>query len=114
MTSWKNCQLWLRLLKIKGDEAEQVRVFLSANDCMNSVETILNKAATSSKDFTLHDSDHSFRVAERIWEIIPNDTKKILSEYELSLLLLSSYLHDIGMTPEYNKVNNLYLVLTSN
>ncbi|MGD0630941.1 MAG: hypothetical protein ABR987_16560 [Terracidiphilus sp.] len=31
-----------------------------------------------------------------------------LTSFELSLLILSAYLHDIGMTPEFNKVNAHY------
>lgn len=111
MTTWKKTQIWLKLSKIDNDEADKVKAFLSSDFCMDRIEKILNSGSTSPKDFTLHDADHSFRVAERMWEIIPVATQEILSEYELAFLLLSAYLHDIGMTPEYKKVNNHYLCL---
>jgi hypothetical protein len=113
MSNWKTTQIWQRLVKINNDQAEDVRSFLSSKDCLNKIEKILNTGGTSPKDFTLHDGDHSFRVAERMWEIIPTATKKILSEYELALLLLSAYLHDIGMTPEYKMVNNHFVCLNT-
>jgi len=111
--NWNGTQIWERLSKIRNPEAERVKAFLSEQTCMDKISKILDKGATSPKDFTLHDADHSFRVAERMWEIIPPNTKKLLSEYELALLLLSAYLHDIGMTPEYQKVHKHYLILTN-
>ena len=47
-------------------------------------------------------------------EIIPDDVLPQLSTYELALLLLSAYLHDIGMTPEQRKVQTLYTYLLTN
>lgn len=114
MSVWKKTQIWQRLSKIRNDEADKVKAFLLADFCMNRIEQILCTGSTSPKDFTLHDSDHSFRVAERMWELIPVSTQKILSEYELVFLLLSAYLHDIGMTPEYKKVNNHFVCLNTN
>lgn len=71
---------------------------------MADIEIILNDKSTTPKDFTLHDSAHSFRVARRMWDLIPEATKKVLSDYELGFLLLSAYLHDIGMSPNFEKV----------
>lgn len=48
-----------------------------------------------------------------MWNIIPENTKEILSEYELALLLLSAYLHDIGMTPQYDMVHKHFQCLTT-
>ncbi len=108
MSKWDESQIWIKLLKIDSEEAKKVRAFLSAENCLSKIQTILSKSGTASKDFTLHDEDHSFRVAERMRSLIPDNTKEILSEYKLALLLLSAYLHDIGMNPEYNKVQIHY------
>ncbi len=78
---------------------------------MDSIETVLNSGSTSPTDFTLHDGEHGFRVAEKMVEIIPDDVLPQLSEYELALLLLSAYLHDIGMTPKKNRVAAYYQYL---
>jgi hypothetical protein len=81
--------------------------------CMPVIETVLDAGGTAPQDFTLHDAGHSFRVAERMAEIIPADLLTSLSVYELALLLLAAYLHDIGMTPEQRKVRDHYNLLLS-
>jgi len=78
---------------------------------MPQIEKILAVGGTAPLDFTLHDAGHSFRVAERMSQIIPSDVLPELSVYELALLLLSAYLHDIGMTPERRAVEAVYQFL---
>ena len=104
--SWEETKLWAALGIQKGDTAEGVRTFLKQT--MPGIETVLRAGGTSPLDFTLHDSEHSFRVAERMVEIVPADVLENLCDYELALLLLSAYLHDIGMTPERKKVSSHY------
>jgi Histidine kinase-, DNA gyrase B-, and HSP90-like ATPase len=60
---------------------------------------VLSKGGTAPIDFTLHDEEHAFRVAQRIFELMPDTVAQKLGSFELCLLLLSAYLHDIGMTP---------------
>lgn len=50
-------------------------------------------------EFTLHDSDHLFRVLYLMEKITPESTIKNLSSPELMLLILSAFFHDIGMAP---------------
>ena len=89
-----------------------MRNLLNRPPVMPAIELILDQGATTPKDFTLHDSGHSFRVTERMWKLIPDGTKEFLSDYELGMLLLCAYLHDIGMSPEYEKVQRLRSYLT--
>src|SRR5579862_956848 len=95
---WSLTSLWLELSKRHSDDAEAVRAVLTVH--LPVIEKILSVGGTSPVDFTLHDGGHAFRVANRMVEIIPRDVLSQLSIYELALLLLSAYLHDIGMTPE--------------
>jgi hypothetical protein len=44
-------------------------------------------------------------------EVTPTDVLPHLSEIEIALLLLSAYLHDIGMTPERGKVKQVFRFL---
>ncbi|MGN7999477.1 HD domain-containing protein [Sphingomonas sp. 22176] len=74
---------------------------------MPVVETVLRSAAPASLDFTLHDDQHGFRVAETGYELISEGADG-LSAIELSMLLLASYCHDIGMSPRRDKVKNHY------
>ncbi|WP_161601103.1 HD domain-containing protein [Neoaquamicrobium microcysteis] len=73
---------------------------------LRSAQLSLRSASTAPLDFTLHDEGHSFRVAENIFSLIPKDVD--LNAYELALLLLSSYIHDIGMSPSQYIVNLHY------
>jgi hypothetical protein len=98
---WTETHLWQHLIASHSPELPSIRGFL--DQWMPKIERVLN-AGTSPKDFTLHDADHSFRVAQRMAEIVPADVLPELSAYELALLLLSAYLHDIGMTPEQAQV----------
>ncbi|MBF0325369.1 MAG: ATP-binding protein [Alphaproteobacteria bacterium] len=59
-------------------------------------------------DFTLHDSGHAARVAARMWQLMPPATQAGLHPEERALLLLSAYLHDIGMSPNHGLVRSLY------
>jgi len=105
---WKECVLWTVLESRQDSHSEDCRGTLRS--VMPLIQTVLASGGTSPKDFTLHDHGHSFRVAERM-RTIAGDVIDILSAFELSLLLLSAYLHDIGMTPEFKKVHAHYSYL---
>jgi hypothetical protein len=75
---------------------------------MPNIEAVLDKGGTAATDFTLHDAGHSFRVAQKMAEIMPSDVLQKLSTFELALLLLAAYVHDIGMTPEQRRVRDHY------
>ena len=106
---WRQTKIWLSLEERNGPAADSVKTFLK--DVMPDIERVLNQGGTSALDFTLHDSEHSFRVSERMAELVPNDVFPSLGDYELALLLLSAYLHDIGMTPERGIVLSHYRFL---
>src|SRR5690349_8564784 len=78
-----------------GFDASQVSA------CVNAVVTeawpILQQVSRSFPLYTLHDPEHSFRVAENMYRIIPPATFDTLNSVELSILLYSAYFHDIGM-----------------
>ena len=103
---WTQTALWKALEKrasARGNfHASEFLPTLTA--WMRHLEEILRRGGTAPLDFTLHDADHSFRVAERIYQLLTRTTRNNLSDYELALLLLAAYGHDIGMTPERNKV----------
>lgn len=102
VSDWKNCDLWKTLIARTDLHADECKTTL--NRVMPKIQTVLAAGGTSAKDFTLHDEGHSFRVAQRM-VVVAAQTLETLSSFELSLLLLSAYLHDIGMTPEFKKVD---------
>ena len=101
MPSWTETRLWQQLTDSSSPERPNIQGLLQ--QWMPEIEKVLN-AGTAPLDFTLHDKEHSFRVAEWMAKIVPEDVLPKLSAYELALLLLSAYLHDIGMTPEQARV----------
>ena len=110
---WKQTKLFSLLNDRTDEDSNDFKLLLLNPNVMDSIEEILEKGGTTPKNFTLHDADHSFRVAERMWELIPDECRQLLSEYELGFLLLSAYLHDIGMSPEFDKVDRHREYLTS-
>ena len=108
---WNETALWTSLDKRGDKESTSIKALLEI--WMPKIETVLARGGTSPTDFTLHDEEHSFRVAQRMAEIIPADVLPQLCSYELALLLLSAYLHDIGMTPSQRKVILLYNYILS-
>lgn len=114
MNTWESTRLWKKLQQFANEESKKIVSFLEHQ--MPIIEMILKSGGTGPKDFTLHDENHSYRVAEKIVDIIPEDTfSHILNEYEIGLLLLASYLHDIGMTPKLMKIEtHLEYILNGN
>jgi len=102
---WRDCGIWKELQSRDGDHVEECIASLTL--VMPDVQRILASGNTSPNDFTLHDAGHSFRVAQRSLEIVA-DSIQVLSVFDLTLLLLASYLHDIGMTPTLKKVDGHY------
>ena len=105
VSTWKTTELWRLLEAREGAEAAATRHYISS--WLDDVETLLAKSATAPLDFTLHDDEHSFRVAQRMDELIPRDTAAKMSVYELALLLMAAYLHDIGMNPNRGIVRQI-------
>lgn len=103
--NWTDTKLWELLKNSHAKESERVRVTLEAE--MPQIQALLSQGGTSPTDFTLHDSQHSYRVAERMTELTPEGTLPNLSPYELAMLLLAAYLHDIGMAPPQSLTNQL-------
>jgi hypothetical protein len=106
MQDWSDTSIWAELKSRTDQHSEAARQALTNH--MPGIEVVLRQAGTSPSDFTLHDDQHAFRVAERMIELIPGETLLALSGYELALLLFSAYLHDIGMTPQRGRVLGHY------
>jgi hypothetical protein len=102
--NWTGAHLWALLVE-KGAECEALRHYLKS--WLDEVELLLAKGGTAPLNFTLHDDEHSFRVAKRMVELLPDETLGKLSDFELALLLSSAYLHDIGMNPHREIVSRI-------
>lgn len=92
-----------------GFEAAEVSSRVSA--VVQEVWPLLQQVSRSFPLYTLHDPEHSFRVAESMVKMVPKRTLIQLNSIELSVLLYAAYLHDIGMAASQE---NLYGWLKSN
>ncbi|HET8813972.1 MAG TPA: HD domain-containing protein [Solirubrobacterales bacterium] len=99
--TWQTTDLWKTLERREDDEAAKAK--LTVTNILPEVEEILAKGNSTPDTYTLHDEEHSYRVAELIAGIA-GDLLQRLSSYEVAMLLLAAYLHDIGMTPPAGKV----------
>ncbi|HEY7950867.1 MAG TPA: hypothetical protein VID51_08555 [Solirubrobacterales bacterium] len=110
-SSWRSTQLWATLENMHDGSAEALKagIIMSLPD----IEAVLASGDTMPASFTLHDAGHAWRVAERMVEIASPGTLLQLSAYEIAALLLSAYLHDVGMTPPVAKTEGVLTFLLS-
>lgn len=80
-------------------------------DVITLVEQIVDYSVKRTKtiirhmgEFTLHDSEHLFRVLMLMEKIVPHKVIQNLSVPELMLLIASAFLHDTGMAPAEKEV----------
>ncbi|MGB2710107.1 MAG: hypothetical protein WBC33_01215 [Conexibacter sp.] len=99
--SWERTEIWERIVALAGEGGPVAAALRSS---LPDVANVLAHAETAPQSFTLHDAEHSWQVAQRMWELTPPDVRDELSACELGLLLLAAYLHDIGMTPRHGLV----------
>lgn len=97
-TNWAHTRLYEQL----GQQAPSQQAIVGM--VLTKATTVLRSAGTAPIDFTLHDDEHSFRVAKRMAELLPDQPDPTLTTYEAALALLGAYLHDIGMSPQRDRV----------
>lgn len=69
-----------------------------ANIVEKALYPILDKInAREMESFTLHDHNHGLKVAHLMWHILKVERRKSLTPVEIALLILSAFIHDVGM-----------------
>ena len=63
----------------------------------NNVSPILGRISSFFSDYTNHDVSHSDQVLLNLDWIIPKEIINSLNRYEIHIILLACYLHDVGM-----------------
>ena len=61
-------------------------------------------------EFTLHDDTHIFNMLTIIGKLIPQENMRKLSTPDLFMLIVSVFLHDIGMAPDEKHMEFLSVV----
>ncbi len=94
--TWEKTTLWKHLCDRPNSDS---KTKAALEIWLPEIEHVLRAGGTQPLRFTLHDERHAFRVAQCMARLIAEDIPD-LSDYEVAILLLSAYLHDIGMVPE--------------
>ncbi|MGB5988754.1 MAG: ATP-binding protein [Marinifilaceae bacterium] len=76
-------------------------------EIVTHVAPLLERVPENMPEYTLHDPNHSAKVVENMGKFIPSETLNNLNSIELTLLILSGYLHDIGMTCSKDEKENI-------
>ncbi|RKN85969.1 ATP-binding protein [Paenibacillus ginsengarvi] len=84
-----------QLLKVESNTDKLSQTVLKI---VNRVVPILARIPENMPEYTLHDETHSLKIVQIMDRIIPQVTFENLNDIEITLLILSAYLHDIGMT----------------
>ncbi len=114
MSTWERLtrtKIYRRLWKEYGEKAhdrqEVIALADSVSRIVNDTDVLLARIADGFPEYTLHDSTHSVKIVELMDKIIPNKTLGLLNILELSLLILSAYLHDIGMVKSREETRSI-------
>lgn len=94
MTRLKESQLYIAL----SEKHDSDKILPIVEKIVEFVSPLLQRIPEHMPEFTLHDPNHSVKIIEIISKITPKEVIDNLNSIELSLLILSAYLHDIGMT----------------
>lgn len=87
-------------LLLKKEKKRPIGTKLSAKvyEIVRECAPLLERIAENMPEYTLHDPNHGAKVVELMSKILPAKVLDNLNQIEIALLILSGYLHDIGMT----------------
>jgi hypothetical protein len=107
LKDWTASTIWQELQR-RGPEAEPYQLLLQV--LLPDTQSVLQQAGTAPADFTLHDAQHAYRVAE-IMAVLAGDLLTVVSPVDLAFMLMAAYGHDIGMTAPGERVQKIFQVL---
>ena len=96
LNSLKKTIIYKKLVQ-KENELEDHEISEKLKSILNDIIPILTETRHYLHEYTLHDYSHSLSILEIIEKIIPKSTLDNLNLIELSLIIYSAFMHDIGM-----------------
>jgi len=93
----KNLDFFELLKKKEKKEGYEATLSTTVINVTKQAEDILGRILIIFEEYTLHNISHSENVIKNMWEFIPDKVKEKLNALEIYLLILSAYLHDVGM-----------------
>ncbi|TSJ43932.1 hypothetical protein FO440_07050 [Mucilaginibacter corticis] len=103
----KSTLLFKSLLIKEANEGLDNKLSSKVEAIVGVVSELLKRIPENMPEYTLHDSNHSAKIIEIIGKFLPDKTLKHLNSVEISLLILSAYLHDVGMTASKDEKENI-------
>ena len=89
---------FFELLEVKEkEEGYETTLSATVKNVAKQAGLILSRIPVIFEEYTLHDISHSENVIKNMWKFIPKKVKEKLNALEIYLLILSAYLHDVGM-----------------
>lgn len=94
----KSSVLFESLLKKEAHDGFSNKLSNKVETIVEEVSNLLERIPENMPEYTLHDSNHSAKIIEIIGKFLPQRTLDNLNSIEVALIILSAYLHDVGMT----------------
>ena len=79
------------------EEGGETTLSATVKNVAKQAGPILGRIPVIFEEYTLHDISHSENVIKNMWKFIPEEVKEKLNALEIYPLILSAYLHDVGM-----------------
>lgn len=93
----ENMDFFTLLEKKEKEVGPETTLSTTVINVAKQIEPILGRIPVIFEEYTLHDISHSVNVINNMWKFIPAEVKEKLNAMEIYLLILSAYLHDVGM-----------------
>lgn len=98
---YKQIKLYQRLESISNQNHDGL--LSKVDELITAIQPILDSIGRDSfSDYTLHNHLHSRKLMQLAGYIIPDEVLNHLSSLELTVMIMSFYLHDLGMVLCYN------------
>ena len=90
-----------KVLKQRCQSDESLhKVLALINDVGEYSISISKSIIMNMREYTLHDENHTFNMLYLASKLIPSETLNELSSPDIMMIILSIFLHDIGMSPK--------------
>ena len=96
MKEWSELVKESKILQILKEKDK--KLLDKVEDIREKVKPILERTNVIFPNYTLHNVDHSDAVVKNFDIIIPEGLMRAMNKWELFFLVVSAYLHDIGMS----------------
>lgn len=110
----KQSKIYKRLVDLSESDSEIKSLLTIVEGGVSYAEARAKTTIRYMDEYTLHDETHLYRVLSLMELIIPEETLNNLQALELSLLILSAFFHDLGMSPKEREIKIYKGLIDSN